>query len=97
MTPFAKIFETEAYGQMLITKELDDDKNPSVKLTISAAHVLPALGLVSAVWSFDDNHDGFEDQQNAFDGINSGNASVLADRMFKQTLDAFKAAVDERE
>jgi len=61
--PFAKIFQSEKNGQILVVKDVDDEYNPAVIYS-----VMPdSLGMCSATLSFEDNDGGWGKRDTLFD------------------------------
>lgn len=76
--PFAKIFESEKHGQMLVIKGKDDEGNPAVIVS-----VMPdSLGLCSASICFEDNDTGWEQRDTTFDLMDEVAAEDAASRIF---------------
>jgi hypothetical protein len=65
--PFAKLFETKEYGQILVISDQDDEGNPALKIMCQLPH-LGALATVTS--SFDDKDSGYDKRDEGFAKIN---------------------------
>jgi len=62
---FAKIFETETYGQILFLKDLDEECKPAIKVFFPR----PGLGTYILSYSFDDTDAGFSKRDAVFERV----------------------------
>lgn len=70
---FAKLYETEKYGQVLITREVDEDSNPCIDFRV----MIDGLDCISSI-SFEDP----EKEESAFNGIDEKAALIYAESAF---------------
>lgn len=70
MPDFAKLFNTEKYGQILVLKEVNEDEKPSIKVYFNP----PGLGLCNLSIVFGDSEDGWENWEKSLDAIDEETA-----------------------
>lgn len=77
---FAKIFNSDKFGQILIVTDIDDLGAPALKVSI-----LPeGLGVCSTLVSFTDDDKGYEHLDKAFTGIDETIAEQIALNITKE-------------
>ncbi|MBX9348786.1 hypothetical protein K5M36_16990 [Chromobacterium vaccinii] len=65
MKPFAKLYETTEYGQVLVMLDQNDDGNPAISF-----HAKPEdLGVCSTSLAFPDTEDGWDKAEAVFESI----------------------------
>lgn len=77
-TQFAKLFQHDKYGQILITRKSDDTGDPAVAVAINPGS---PLDVCEACISFPDDDKGHEKRQGVFDSIDSVMAEELVERL----------------
>lgn len=77
MKDFAKLYRIEEFGQVLVTKETNEDGAPEVSLKFSP----PGLGVCKTAYCFDDSESGWDAAEELFDNIVSEDwaAAILRD------------------
>lgn len=78
---FAKIFESEKYGQLLVLRDDNDDLEPQVKLTMDPD--MEGIGLCSASITFETE----ESQQTSFSQFSLRTAERMADELHKTLVE----------
>lgn len=78
---FAKIFESEKYGQLLVLRDDNDDLEPQVKLTMDPD--MDGIGLCYASITFETE----ESQQTAFSQFSLRTAERMADELHKTLVE----------
>lgn len=78
---FAKIFETEEYGQVLVVKDINDVGNPCVNVSSEPE----GYGVCTMGISYKDNDDGWEKQEAYFDSFDLADAEKAAKAIFDST------------
>ena len=75
---FAKIFEHSEYGQFLVMKDRDDEGDPCVKVSCEPGGI---LGVCTLSLGYDDDENGWETRNKAFDAIDLEKAVSLTDHV----------------
>lgn len=91
---FAKLFESQQFGQILVTLDSDDDLNPTVRFTISGAPLGMGLCAVGPVWAPADDSDEAEDRaiseaRQFFDSVELEDAERFAESLQKEITNLF--------
>lgn len=86
MKKFAKLFEDEKYGQVLVINSVDDEDRPALLIKFSAE----GLGVCEAAMSFpDDSAENYDKRDKAFEEITKEKAvngiSAVIDSLLNQT------------
>lgn len=82
ITQFAKLFETEEYGQILVKLDSDpDDHAPEVRFYVNP----PDLGVCSFAAGYPDSDEGWDAAQAYFDKCDLEMAVSAAAKVFKTT------------
>lgn len=71
---FAKIFESEKYGQLLVKADTCEEYKPEVRVYCNP----PGLGICSVSLSFTDDEEGWDKQEEAFNMIDIEMAEHMA-------------------
>lgn len=79
MRKFAKIFETEGYGQILVIKNKDDDGFPQVQFQVYPK----GMGICAAAIGFPKTDKGWLDQDACFDSVDEQTAINCVIDIFK--------------
>jgi len=81
-TPFAKLFETEEYGQILVKLDASPDEHePEVRFYVNP----PGLGVCSFAAGYPDSDEGWDAAQACFDKCDLEMAVAAAKEVFEQT------------
>lgn len=80
---FAKLYEAEGFGQILVKRDDNEEGKPEVRFFIMAP--VAGLGVCSIALSFEDNDEGFKKRDAAFEKITEEKAIETA-KLFKQDL-----------
>lgn len=86
---FAKLFETEEFGQILVTRDENDDGRPAIIFAVMPQ----GLGICKVVASFEDSNAGWGKRDRKFHEIDGDTARKAAASIFKST-DGFAAEAD---
>lgn len=78
---FAKIFETKEYGQILVTKDIDDNGDPAIIFSVKPDE----LGVCKLSSSYKDTDNGRMIQNKTFDDCDIETAKQAADVVFNST------------
>lgn len=70
MRKFAKLFETEKYGQILVIKNKDDDGFPQVQFNVYPKN----MGICASAIGFPKTSQGWSDQDACFDSVDEQTA-----------------------
>lgn len=76
---FAKIFESEKYGQLLVKADTCEEYKPEVRVYCEP----PGLGICSTALSFHDDDEGWDKQEAAFGMIDLEMAEAMTSELFK--------------
>lgn len=78
MNKFAKLFESDKYGQILVTKDTDDAGAPSIKFSCEPE----GYGICSIGAGYSDTDSGWEKRDREFEKITIENAEAGAKAIF---------------
>jgi hypothetical protein len=81
MNKFAKTFDSDKYGQILVVNETDEDGNPEVKFSMRPKN----LGICSIGSKFSGNPEGFDKADAFFDAVDIEVAEAVSSQMFDLT------------
>lgn len=81
MTPFAKLFETEKFGQILVVADTNDEGDPAVVVSVMP----PGLGVCAVKLCYPDTDDGWAKRDDTFRAIDEAGACDIAAAAFKQS------------
>lgn len=73
MNKFAKLYETEKYGQIVVILQSDDEGDPEIRFFCQP----PELGVCSVAFSFED----WDTAEEVFDEVGQEQAEVAAKQM----------------
>lgn len=97
VTNFAKLFESEKFGQILVTRENDDQGDPAVTLAIYPGSPLDVCRAYISFRQKGDDEDGHFDKRDAFfEGFDAEQADKAVARMIWPTVEPF-LAIGEQE
>ena len=81
MEKFAKLFESEVYGQILVKVDrASDDEAPEVRFFVSP----PDLGVCSIAFGYEDEDQGWDKAEKCFAETDQTKAEEIAKMMFDQ-------------
>ena len=81
MQRFAKLFESEKYGQILVKVDADDECHPEVRF-----YCIPGdLGVCSLAITFEDSDGGWEEADKSFKQIDIEKAEKMVSTIFSIT------------
>ena len=63
MSKFAKLFETEKFGQILVKIDKGEDESPEIRVYVSP----PKLGICSWAAGYPDSDEGWDTAEKAFE------------------------------
>lgn len=80
---FAKLFEDEEVGQVVVMRVNDDDSNPSIQYICQPN--VPGIGLCTMTLSFADTRKGRLDRDHAFERVDEAHALEAVRKVTKDT------------
>ncbi|MDO8769558.1 MAG: hypothetical protein Q7K57_12810 [Burkholderiaceae bacterium] len=83
MKQFAKIFESPKYGQILFVIDQGDDLEPVLRCSVQP----PDMGICSHVFGFENDSDGHEKAEKAFENLTLELAETAAKAVFELVTD----------